>query len=309
MAVAAFRKPDDLALENYLLGAVPEEDRERLDRASVEDDELAARLCGVENDLVDGYVRRTLPAAMARRFESHYLASLHRRERVRRARMFVAMIDRAAGRIDSRTAAERFDALRWFRRAAVTWTLPAAAVVAIVFAAYFGRPARLSPQAPAAERAASALAGSPSQQLEPPSTPTAGRPTAAPGHLAAASRRPKAAPRNDVPIALVLPPRTRAIGDVPTISLDTASAAGFEVQFEPGEFRQARAVLKDPATTRTLWNGFWSPIDSSADLSSVKVVIPAGLLQPRRYWLELIGQRADGHREAIATYVFAIAAP
>ena len=47
--------PDDRHLASYLLGLLPEEEAERLDEASVVDDELASRLCGVEDDLVDAY--------------------------------------------------------------------------------------------------------------------------------------------------------------------------------------------------------------------------------------------------------------
>ena len=56
------------------------EDAERLDEASIVDDEIAARLRMVEHDLVDAYVRGRLTGDTLARFESHYLASPRRRE-------------------------------------------------------------------------------------------------------------------------------------------------------------------------------------------------------------------------------------
>ena len=44
---------DDRQLVDYLLGVLPEEELERLDEASIVDDDVAARLCDVENDLID----------------------------------------------------------------------------------------------------------------------------------------------------------------------------------------------------------------------------------------------------------------
>ena len=85
---------DTLELERYLLGLLPDEDAERLDEMSISDDEVAGRLRVVENDLVDAYVRGTLSGEKLERFESFYLSSDRRREKVRFARTFLSAIDR-----------------------------------------------------------------------------------------------------------------------------------------------------------------------------------------------------------------------
>src|SRR5262249_43486507 len=65
------------------------------------DDEFAERLSAVENDLVDTYVRGELSNQKLERFDSYYLASPKRREKVRIARAFQIHAERAvaAGRV------------------------------------------------------------------------------------------------------------------------------------------------------------------------------------------------------------------
>src|SRR5215813_12464202 len=81
-------------LVRYLLGFLPEDEAERLDEQSIVNDDVACRLLSVENDLVDAYIRGTLDAELRHRFESYYLASPRRRQRVKFARRFLAAVDR-----------------------------------------------------------------------------------------------------------------------------------------------------------------------------------------------------------------------
>src|SRR5262245_14909326 len=83
-------------LVDYLLGLLPEEEVERLDEESIADDDVAARLNAVEDDLVDAYVTETLEQSLRTRFETVYLRSPHRREKVKFARRFLAAVDRVS---------------------------------------------------------------------------------------------------------------------------------------------------------------------------------------------------------------------
>src|SRR5689334_942847 len=87
---------DDRVLIQYLLGSMPDEDAGRFDELSVVDDAFSARLSEVENDLVDSYVRGELSGETAERFQSFYLTSPRRREKVRFAETFLLHGDRAA---------------------------------------------------------------------------------------------------------------------------------------------------------------------------------------------------------------------
>ena len=89
----------DQQLVRYLLGLLPEEEAERLDEQSIVVDEFAARLQCVENDLVDAYVSGTLEGDILERFESFYLASPLRREKVKFAERLLAAADRASAQL------------------------------------------------------------------------------------------------------------------------------------------------------------------------------------------------------------------
>src|SRR5215510_8527736 len=84
--------PDDV-LVRYLLGELPDDEAERLDEQSVVDDDFAARLRLVEDDLVDAYASGRLTGERRKRFEVHYLASQRRREKSSFARQLQAAID------------------------------------------------------------------------------------------------------------------------------------------------------------------------------------------------------------------------
>jgi hypothetical protein len=111
--------PDD-RLVRYLLALVTDEEAERLDEASVVDDEVAARLRDAENDLIDAFVRGALDARLQRRFEEIYLSTRLRRERVAFARRFLTAVDRAKSNQAAAPA-------RWFGRSAPRSASPAAA--------------------------------------------------------------------------------------------------------------------------------------------------------------------------------------
>ena len=74
------------AITAYLLGALPAEESERFDELSFTDDAFAAQLQAAEKDLVDAYVNGELTGSQLDQFNSHYLASPLRREKIEFAR-------------------------------------------------------------------------------------------------------------------------------------------------------------------------------------------------------------------------------
>jgi anti-sigma factor RsiW len=110
-------RPDDLLIR-YLLGALPDAETERLDEQSLADDDFADRLRAAEDDLIDAYVSGTLTGERRERFESNYLASPRRRDKVAFARRFLAVVDRSSSPLHV-VAAARTPAVPEPRRA---WT-------------------------------------------------------------------------------------------------------------------------------------------------------------------------------------------
>lgn len=75
-------------LTDYLLDQLPEAETERFDELSFIDDDFAEQLSAAEKDLVDAYVAGELSGETLRHFETYYLASPRRREKVEFARSF-----------------------------------------------------------------------------------------------------------------------------------------------------------------------------------------------------------------------------
>src|ERR1043166_4342482 len=78
----------DKQLVQYLLGTLPENESEPLDALSIADDTFALRLLAIENDLVDSYVRGQLSGKNLDQFESFYLSTPTRREKLAFAKSF-----------------------------------------------------------------------------------------------------------------------------------------------------------------------------------------------------------------------------
>src|SRR5215204_2182861 len=99
MAINDFSDAD---IREYLLGQADPEMTEQLDEHSFTD-ECAERIGTVEHDLIDEYLAGSLPTGETRPFESHYLSSPLRREKVEFARTLAKYAERsrpitAAGR-------------------------------------------------------------------------------------------------------------------------------------------------------------------------------------------------------------------
>src|SRR5579862_9015279 len=86
-------EPSDAALLRYLLGALPVDEAEPLEEASIVDEDLAARLNAMECDLVDSYVRGELEGANLAKFQSWYLSSPLRAQKVKAAKAIMLIID------------------------------------------------------------------------------------------------------------------------------------------------------------------------------------------------------------------------
>lgn len=118
-------------LRAYLLGTLSPEEQEPIDRQVVEDEVAHEELLATQDDLIHAYLAGGLSDADRERFESHFLASPRRRERV----AFIRSLMTAVSREDSPAAAPTVAPITSARHAAPShrWTaaLPWAAMVAV----------------------------------------------------------------------------------------------------------------------------------------------------------------------------------
>ena len=84
------------AITQYLLGALPAAETERLDVLSFTDDEFADSIRVVENDLVDAYVQGELADDELEQFKAFYLAFPIGREKVEFAQAFLVWSEKNA---------------------------------------------------------------------------------------------------------------------------------------------------------------------------------------------------------------------
>jgi len=293
-------QPDRLI--DYLLGSLPEDEAECLDEQVITDDLVASRLRLLEDDLVDAYVSGALTGQTLRRFETFYLASPRRREKVAFARRLLAAVDGprdAAAAVPPPTAAGRGVPARWFR-----WSSAAAAALSLATSVLLVQDLRLSRglreaerQTLAANQRASAMAG----QLADQQRATAAAKQAL---VDARAAEPVAA------IALVLLQQTRGVTSLPIIAVESGSrTVPLELRIDSAPLASYEVALRDPATNGIVWRVARLMPRGMRNSPVVPVGIPAALLKPQHYALELFGMRSGGGSEFAGSYAFEVVRP
>ena len=288
---------DDQYVVRYLLGALPAEEAERLDEMSVANDDFAWRLHGIENDLVDSYVRSELTGETLRQFKSFYMASARRREKVEFAeglRRF--QLGNATANEPSRTRAPFWGALSspWI---ALRLGISAGALVILLVAGYLlVENARLRReindvrvQQSSGEQRRLQLEKELSEQRAPNS-----------------EWQKKSEPaRSAVPdlgqlktVSLLLPPPTRGLSSLKTaIVHPETDLLVLLLTLESADFPRYRITLKDPAHNTVVWRSSELEPVSAGDRKAVSAGFRAGLLKQQNYIAEVAGfQRGSGPR-------------
>jgi hypothetical protein len=102
-------------------------------------------------------------------------------------------------------------------------------------------------------------------------------------------------------IAFNLSPQTRSISKLPILSLPTGiDFVDITLNLEMNDFSAYSVVLKDPVTENVLWS------DNLKAAKSLQFRLPANLLKPQNYVLELSGISASGVAEIVSSYPFRV---
>lgn len=290
----------DAQLIRYLLGALSEDETNRLDELSVVEDELVERLRAIEDELVDAYASGTLKGETLERFESFYLASPERRAKAE----FAKSLQTAAGKTTQRRATvhhltppARVPAPR-----VIPWSPIAAAVLVVTAGALLLYSLNLrrtlteaEGQAALSEQHANAVAA----ELE------AQRKATAIATQALADAR---AARPAATVALVLRPETRGVGPTPIISVAPGSTTvPIDLQFDSSNRGSYEVALKDPATNQVVWRSATVTAQRDRRPAVVSVGVPAALLRTQHYALDLFELREGSTPEFIGSYAFEVA--
>ncbi len=305
---------DDRHVVRYLLGCLTDDESERLDEHSIMDNIVAAQLRRVEDDLVDAYVSGTLDGELRERFESVYLASPRRRRKVAFAQTLMAVVDRQAetapdeaprvptpgrGRIAAAAAgslpAGRAVWQTWFRR------LTAAALLLLCTGVLFLQDLQLRRGLKEAQRHTADA----DQRVQVLAGRLAAERAANTSMTEALARVRSAKPA--AAVALVLVAQTRGVSRAPIIAVRPGSdAVPLDLLLEPAVFTRYQASLRDPALNRTLWRSQMLTPEPSRRPPTVSVAVPAALLKPQHYSVDLAGGRSADPLEIAASYVFQV---
>jgi anti-sigma factor RsiW len=327
---------NDQTIIQYLLGALPEEETERVEELCFIDDEFAVRLTAVENDLVDAYVRGRLAGERLERFDSHYLASPKRRKKVKTARMLHAYAENAVatGQVvlasgPSQTNAKSFKPSPRLTR--LPFTLPrlaltAAAALALVGAGLLAfELSRLRSQIDQAqatrialEQREKELQGLLEQQRSASSViekelervreekERVERQIALERQIAGAKSPASPASLNILPFILTAPARTA--GQVAAVTIPSGTDyVVLQAELEPDDYSSYNAeLLYQPGKTPAGWKRERLRSRALGESRVVDIVIPANILKSREYLLAVTGISDRGSAEGERGYPFRI---
>lgn len=296
---------DEQTITDYLLGTLPETEKERLDEMSLTDDDFAEQLRAIENDLVDAYVRGELSGITLTRFKSQYLASPARREKVKFAQTFAKLVDKSENALVHQPT-KVADKPRWFSFNNPQWGLAAAVIVMLLAGGYLffqnknlrDQMAQIKSEYAALEKREQELL----RQRRSSDTEKEKELILVREKLVQLEKQLAAGRQRDVKlVAYNLSPQTRGIGQVPALSVPAdTDYVDITLKLETNDFSSYTVILKNPATDKVLWS------DKLKADHGMKIRLPASLLRMQNYVLELSGISATGAVEIIGGYPFRV---
>jgi hypothetical protein len=313
----------------YLLGALPAKEAERLDDLSVTDDDFAMALSAAENDLVDAYIHGELPAPQLKQFESHYLASPRRREKVRFAQAFQSWAEKNPVAISSAEAevGPKSKKAGWFSalsmtapRPALQWGFALVAMLLLVVGVWLAVDnSRLRRQISQAQPPVNNQVSQPEEDLKKRVDEQRAANSRTEEELAQLRterdqleqelQRRGASPRppTSAIASFILTPQLRGAGDVKTVKLPTQTKMlSMHLQLEPNQYSAYTVTLLDDSTHRAVWRSAKVKATGSPDSKFVSISFPATLLNPQSYRLQVSGVSGSGAAEILSDYRFRV---
>lgn len=297
----------DAQIEAYLLGGLGEDESEIIDELAVVVPDFASRVDAVERDLVDEYVRDELDSESRKQFESYYLRSPLRREKVRLARSFTRHMSELTSLSQTDVPTAKFEPHRGSR--SFWWKFGIAAFATAILIAITIPLWNISKTGPV-----DVALGTPtpeiiqSNQNAAPSPPTvnqnANTSTANDGPVKPPVN--EASPRPPViatVFAFTLSPQTRGSQNEKRVSLPaTAEAVAVTLELEPTDFSLYRVELRERSSNRVVWQ-----IRSrSLRNQTLKFSVPRKLLPTGSYSFTTLGISGNSEPQIVGDYPFRV---
>ena len=301
-------------LTQFLLGNLRGEDCERLDELSIADDEFAERLCAAENDLVDAYVRGRLRGDALRDFESHYLATDVRREKVAIARTLYLADAKPVPDTESELSQARPSASAtvnprspmWIPRLDRGWLAVAAVLILCVTTAWLAVENHRLRQRDQASLVANTVLEQELQQLR-REVQEAQAVQNSPAAEAEVNAPQIVNHRERLISSIFLLPPTRGSATIPVASMAAKDHwLRLQLALESDDFSEYTVDLMDLGSSKYVWRSGSVKSSNVNHRRALSLLLPIGGLGPQRYAAEVNGVAADGRREALGSYVFRI---
>jgi len=300
-------------LAQYLLGSLRFAETERLDELSITDDEFVESLRAAEYDLIDAYVADDLSDADRQRFDSHYLANTHNRDRVAFARALRewAAADAATEIVNVSKGESRPRWFAWLRpsRMAFQWAVVAAVLILFVAGVLLFQNLRLRSQLRDAQASREQLLRREQEsqkQVDSQRSANANTAQEVARRQDEQQRQTPALNPGSTPspggrvVSFILAPPMRGAGEIRSVRVPTDTST-VRVRLEIEANHPAyRAQLLDPAQ-QTLWHSTSVKPLTKGERKMIELSFPASLLKSGNYVL-----RVSGGEEIVGNYSFQI---
>lgn len=320
---------NDDVIAGYILGDLPDEQTKQLDELAIVDAEFFQRVGSVENDLVDRYVIGELNEAESARFESHYLSSPLRREKVNMAWAFQeygarnvgveAMANEAAADGSKAAFTDRiagfFASLGIFGGAqpAFRFAMAAAAVIIVAFGGWVilrNLTGSLNGGGEVVSNISVNRIGpvvQPSSRSEVVEVPANENPQPSPAPQPTPAPKPPVPPQSRPLIASFVLAAPLRGSNLPSLSIPAATdKAAIRLDLESDDFNTYAVELKDGASGRVIWRSGRVSATGKGGIRSLNISFPAKSLNPAVYTLAVSGLAKGGKPETIGDYPFRV---
>lgn len=322
-------------MKEYLLGTLPEAETEKFDELSFTDDAFADELKSAEKDLVDSYVQGELSAGELKSFNSYYLASPIRRERMKFSQAFHTFAEK---KIEEETQKEistpveseskqtltgLFSVLNIFKspRPLLQWGFAAAALVFMLLGGWlFFQNSRLRNQMNDTQAKRDALAEREKvlqEQIEKQNTANSENEK----ELARlrqerqlleeelkkeqerAAQQKQSSPDSISIASLILLPQLRGSNQPKTVSVSNQTDyLSVQLVLESDDYKTYRVTLQ--GNNKIIWQSGNLKTRKRGDSKTLNLRLPAKLVKSQIYSFDVYGVGADGNTENLSSYTF-----
>ena len=306
---------------SYLLGELPEAEQVEVEDRAFADQKVLQEILAVEQDLVDDYVSGDIPADKLRKFETHFLASAERREKVAFARALATVVNETPAPRETRavmTAAPSWweGLTAFFTRPLTAYSFAAAALVLFAVGSWlvFDRIRLSSELAQLRTNQDSQLAQR--QQLEKDLAnerrrneellASRGTPSPqTPAPEAVPTPTPAETPAPIVATLMLLPGMSRGGTSVPSVTLARdASLLRLQIGIDPQEsYQRYRVELRNEKGQQVLAQGNLAA-HAGRNGRNITFSVPVKVVNTGRYEVALKGVAQDGGSEDVGFYYF-----